>query len=421
MIDGELPRRSATLVSRRMRAFRVVVVSGPRQAGKTTMLGQVVELGGERMVSFDRPDLLARATDDPLGFVTGFGKPLAIDEFQRAGNDLLLAVKYQVDRNDERGQFVLAGSTNFLSNTRLADTLAGRVGLVEVLPLSQGEIRGTREQFIDRAFEGADVIAAASRRAGGVDRPVLARLLAIGGYPEVVRFTDQIDRAEFFRSYVDTVTGRESLEDVGALRTRQELRRLIAKVAARTSCEYHPTILASDAGITRQTVSAYVEMLQALYLVMLLPAWSTSATKRAKQASKLHVIDSGLASALTASTEQAMRRPDHRLFGQILETFVATELAKAKAWAETQVELLHFRDRQKREVDLIIEAEDGRIVALEVKAALTVSPKAFTHLGYLRDSVGDRFVAGLVLHGGDTVWRHSDRLWALPLSALWAA
>lgn len=403
-----------------MRTFRAVVVSGPRQAGKTTMLGQVENLSQGRLVSFDDAEHLEWAEDDPMGFVGGFERPLAIDEFQRAGNGILLAVKYHVDRSNRRGQFVLAGSTNFLANMRLADTLAGRVGLVDVLPLSRGEILGVREQFIDRAFDAPRAVVAAARKAQAVDRRELARLVAMGGYPEAVHMEDGSGRADFLKPYVETVTGREVLADVGALRTRRDLRGLLRMLAARTACEHHATRLAGEAGISRPTLLNYVELLHALHLVLHVPAWFTNATKRARRAPKLYMVDTGLASYLTRSTEAAMRQPDHRLFGQLLETYAVTELIKARAWAEERVELFHFRDQGDREIDLLLEADDGRIVAVEVKAASAVTPKAFTQLRYLRDRVGDRFAGGYVLYGGNTVREFDAGLWALPISTLWA-
>lgn len=411
-------RHIAASLDRALATFRVVAVSGARQVGKTTLLRSHRSLESGAFLSFDRSDLVERAHDSPFDLIESATPPVVLDEFQRGGDDLLLAVKYRVDRNTGRGQFVLAGSSNFLTNRTLSETLAGRVGIVEVLTLSIGEIVGRRERFIDAVFDGG-AVAIRDMQADGLDRRRLVDLVHRGGYPEVVQLPAD-SRRDFFDAYVTTIVGRESLDDVGAAQTRTDLRRLLALCAARTAAEFHPVEVGRDAQLARQTVAGLVEVLSTLGLTRLLPAWSTNATTRAKRAPKLVLNDTGLASTLLGQSVTALGRPDNAWIGPLVETFVANELTKAATWSQTRPRLHHFRDREGHEVDLVMEAGDGRIVAIEVKAATRVGPRAFGHLDYLARRLGDRFVAGIVLHGGTETWRHADRQWAAPISALWA-
>jgi uncharacterized protein len=414
----QFERFVAPVVGRRMATFRVVAIAGARQVGKTTLLRSLPELADGTFLSFDRPDLLERARDSAIDLVESAVPPVVIDEYQRAGDDLLLAIKYLVDRDPRRGQFVLAGSTQFLTNRSLSETLAGRIGIVEVLPLSMGEVTGRRETLLDALFEsGVGVVA--DRAPEQLGRAHLAKLVARGGYPEAVLLDDSAHR-DFFDAYVDTVVGRESLADVGAAQTRSDLRRLLRLCAARTSQEYHPTTLSADAMMSRQAVTGLVEILATLGLIRLLPAWSTNATNRAKKASKMSMLDTGVATALLGQSPASLVQPEQSLLGPLTETFVANEIYRAASWSSIRPRLSHFRDREGREVDLIAEADDGRLVAIEVKASTAISPRAFDHLRYLRSRIGDRFIGGLVLHAGTETWRADDSLWAAPISVLWS-
>ncbi len=414
----QFERFVAPVVARRMATFRVVVLAGARQVGKTTLLRSLPELKDGTFLSFDRPELLERARDSAIDLVESATSPVVIDEYQRAGDELLLAIKYLVDRDPRRGRFVLAGSTQFLTNRLLSETLAGRVGIVEVLPLSMGEITGRRETLIDAIFDsGMRVVG--DRVPEQLGRARLSGLIASGGYPEAV-VLDHDARRDFFDAYVDTVVGREALADVGAARTRTDLRRLLRLCAARTAQEYHPTTLSADVLMSRQAVTGLVEVLETLGLIRLIPPWSTNATNRAKRAPKILMLDTGIATALLGQSPASLVQPNQSMLGPLTETYVASEILKAASWSSVRPRLSHFRDREGREVDLIAEADDGRIVAIEVKASTAVAPRAFENLRYLRSRVGERFVGGLVLHGGNETWKADDSLWAAPISTLWS-
>lgn len=395
--------------------FRAIVVNGPRQSGKSTLVRQLQADRGP-VVNLDDPAVLATALDDPIGLLDSLPAGVAIDEFQRGGIGLLLALKMRLDADRTRGQYVLAGSTRFLTMKHVGESLTGRIGMLELLPLSAGEIRGQHETFIDRAFAG-DVLDHPSE---SVDRRGYADAIALGGFPELVLGPSSVrHRSRWCESYLKTVTAVANVEQVAELRRPAAFGELLGQIAARSAGEVVVADLARELGTSHLLVSSYLEALATLYLVRLLPAWTTSRTNRSKQRPVAHVIDTALAAHLVGQTGDDLGRMDSPWFGPLLESYVVGEIAKQVGWVDRPVALGHYRDRDQREVDLVLER--GRdIVAIEVKGTATPTPTHARHLAFLRDRIGDRFCCGIVLHTGSQRLRLGDRLVALPVSALWA-
>lgn len=356
------------------------------------------------------------ALADPIGFVDQLPAGSAIDEFQRGGDPLLLALKARLDLDQTPGQFVLAGSTQFLAMRTIAETLTGRIGVLELLPFSTGELRGEPEDFLDRVFSG-DVV-------GSVCEPLsrgdYAEMLARGGLPELAlgpstpRF-----RAAWCESYLRTVTAAANVAQVASIRSPESLYGLAAQLAARSGGELVIADLSRDVVLDPTTVQSYMDVLTTLYLIRLLPAWSTSHTTRAKQRPRVHFVDTALAAHLVGATGADLAAIDSPWFGPLLESFVVSELAKQATWAEQPVRFGHYRDRDQREVDLIIER--GRdIVGIEVKASSSPVGSHARHLTYLRDRLGSRFRLGVVFHTGTQRLVLGDRVCAVPISSLWS-
>lgn len=412
------PRNVATKVRELLTSFRIVMLGGARQTGKTTLVRDLLGLPHRAWYSFDDPAVLARALDDPVGFVDALPRPAVVDEFQRAGRGFLLAIKQAVDRDRTRGQLLLTGSTNYLADRSLTETLAGRAGRLTLWPLSMGERLGLRETFVDRLFDP-------DRWPGGaqvVSRDQLVSLILEGGYPEVVTegLTARVRRT-WFGSYTDDVVSREALRPLAEVRLELELRRLLRLLAARTAQELTISDLAGDAGLGRETMSNYVALLQALHLVTLLPPWSTNVTSRAKHRPKVVLLDTGLAADLCGAGEREFA-PDRggQFAGALFETFVIDEVLKQATWSERSVDLWHFRDRNGAEVDLIVEdRRSGEVAGVEVKLSSTPTARHAQHLVTLRDRLGARFRTGLVVHAGAQLLPLGDRIWAVPVSALW--
>jgi predicted AAA+ superfamily ATPase len=398
--------------------FRLVMLGGARQTGKTTLARDLLDLSQRSWFSFDDEAVLDRAQQDPIGFVASLPKPAAVDEFQRAGKGFLLAVKQAADQDRRRGQLLLIGSTNYTADRGISETLAGRVGRLTLWPLSIGERRGVRETFIDRLFD-AEVW---PPETAGITRTELVDLILRGGYPEVVvEALTERQRGDWFTAYVHDVVSREALRPLADVRLETELRRLLRLVAARTSQELVITDLASDADIGRDTAGNYLSLLEALHLVTLLPAWSTNVTTRAKRRPKMFVVDTGLGADLVGAGQQVFGpHADGRVAGALFETFVVNEIKKQATWCEAAVDLFHWRDRNGREVDVVVEERrSGEVAGVEIKLTSTPTVRHAQQLVRLRERLGQRFSVGLVIHAGTQTLPLGERLWAVPVSALW--
>jgi len=395
-------------------ARRVTIVTGPRQAGKTTLVRSQLS-GAATMRSLDEQGVLDAALADPAGFVDLAAKPLVIDEVQRAGEPLVRAIKAQVDRDRSPGQFVLTGSSNFLTVPTISESLAGRAGFVEVWPFSQGELAGVADRFVDVIFTG--VAGLAEYRPSGISRRELLERVCAGGYPEVHELSGG-QRAGWFRDYVRTTIERDVVEMSG-IRKVAEMGQLLRLLAARSGCELVMESLIEDSALERQAVYDHRGWLQTIHLVTTVPAWSRNLTRRVKRRSKVFLTDPGLAAWLMGKTPAALESPTDRATGQLVETFVFAELRRQLTWAATDATLYHWQDRAGGEIDFVLESADGRAVALEVKAGQTPKREWFRHLERMRDTLGESFMAGVVLYGGRQVLRFGDRLMAAPISALW--
>lgn len=411
------PRRAAALVTESLDAFRVIVVNGPRQAGKSTLLSVIAADAEATVLTLDDRPTLRLARTDPAGLVQDYTKPIFLDEIQRGGDPLVLAIKAWVDRHPgEQGQFVLAGSSRFLTVPTLSESLAGRARIVDLFPFSQGELDGTADGFIDAVFDDPGRL----RDSGP---PVLGRAATMervvaGGFPPVHDMSSARLRSAWFSDYRRTLVQRD-LNELRRVRQGVDVPRLIRLLAGLSAAELNVALLARSLELSGDTVRSYLALLETIYVHYALPAWSGGSVARAKRRPKVHFVDSGLAAATLGLGVDRLAVPTETRSGPLLETFVVGELVRQRTWATTPVELYHFRDRDQREVDVIIEATDGRLAAVEVKAAVDVDDGDTRWLRWFRDNHDDRFVHGVVLHLGDRPRPLGDRLTALPIAALW--
>jgi predicted AAA+ superfamily ATPase len=402
-----LPRHAEALVQEALGDTRVVVVNGARQVGKSTLAEVALHKAKGTARFLDDPVTRAAATADPVRFVQHDGLML-IDEIQRVP-DLWLTIKNAVDRDPRPGRFLLTGSARLLGLRSLPDALPGRSETIELWPLSQGEIDGTSEEFIDAAFsQGADlrVEPRGLRRKDYLDRA------GRGGYPEAIRRESPRRRERFFENYLADLISRD-VKQVADIERATDMRRLLSLLAAAPAGLLSMNRLASELSVTAPTVRSYVEILETIYIVRRIPAWSANATARAVATPKLIFVDTGLASALTSGVNA------DTLAGGMLENFVLSEIARQRSWSATSTRLYHYRDRDQYEVDAILEDNAGRIVGIEVKAAETVRPDDFRGLKLLQRRLGSRFHAGLVLYCGTESLSFGTGLTCLPISALW--
>lgn len=392
----------------------VVLLHGARQTGKTTLARDLAARRPEaRYFTLDDAAVLAVAAADPAGFVAQSGAGMVvIDEIQKAPA-LLPAIKLAVDRDRRPGRFLLTGSAQVLLVPAVSDSLAGRMQILTLWPFSQGEIDETPEGFIDAAFADPPP----SLRDEPPDAPSLRRRILRGGYPEVVARPSEARRRAWFAAYLTAILERD-VRDLANIAGLTEMPRLLALLAVRAGGLLNKAELSRESGLAYATLNRYLALLEMTFLLRLVPAWSANLGKRLTRAPKIALCDSGLQAHLAGVTEDRLTR-EPGLAGPLLETFVAMELSKQATWARTPASLFHFRTAAGREVDLVLEDDAGRVVAIEVKASTSFGRKDVAGLRALADDLGSRFHRGVLLYAGETVVPVGEKLWALPVSALW--
>jgi len=409
---GRVVRRQASrAVTEALADTRVVLVNGARQSGKSTLVRQLTSARSGEWRDLDVSFVRQAALADPDGFVD-FPEMLVIDEIQRVP-ELLLAIKARVDADPRPGQYLLTGSSRLLALRTLPDTLLGRMETIELWPFSQGEIDGTPDRFIDSIFErGADL-----HHGSEVTRIDYAERIVRGGFPESVARASDRRRQRFFSSYVGDLISRDmtALLDIERV---AEMRTLIRLLAARSGRLLVSQALGREIGLSASTTSRYLNLLEEVFLIKRIPAWSRNMGNRAIRTPKLAFVDSGVSAHLLSAEARGLVRPGGP-FGPLLEGFVLMELARQLTWAEEQVELFHFRTKDQVEVDAVLENRRGQVVGIEVKASSTVRADDFRGLRHLASRLGDDFLAGIVLHTGTLTLPFGDRMRAMPVSALW--
>ena len=396
-----------------LRDTPVLSLQGARQTGKSTLVRALAEQGhSARYLTLDAAAARAAAIGDPEGFIAGLDRPVVIDEAQRAPA-LALAIKAAVDADRSPGQFLLTGSASVLSLPKLAESLAGRMEVHTLWPFSQGELGGVRETFIDRMFRAKPLT---PDTAPDTERTLVERICR-GGYPEVRTRRNVARRRAWFDSYLNAILQRD-VRDLANVERLSEMPRLLALVASRACQLVNYADLARMLAIPQTTLKRYLALMEATFLVRLLPAWFSNLGKRLTKAPKLLLADTGLLTHLLEVDAGRLRRDRTRL-GHVFENFVAMELVKQLGWSERRCGLFHFRTEAGAEVDLVLEDRAGRLVGVEVKCAASLQKRDFRGLEALADIAGSRFVRGVMLYTGAAVVPFGRKLRALPVSQLW--
>lgn len=390
----------------------VVLIHGARQTGKSTLARAIAEgQPPRRYLTLDDAGVLSAATTDPQGFLAGLEGPVVLDEVQRAPG-LFPAIKAAVDRDRTPGRFLLTGSANVLLLPRISESLAGRVQIVTLWPLSQGEIQDRPGGFIDAVL--ARRLAALPPAERG---PALPERVARGGFPEPLTRKESDRRSGWFGAHLTTILQRD-VRDLANIDGLTELPRLLKLLASRVSGLLNFADLSRGLSIPQTTLKRYFSLLETTFLVVLLPAWSASTGLRLTKSPKILLADTGLAADLLGLDGRRLAA-EPAAMGPLLENFVALELLKQAGWSRTRVGLFHFRTANGRAVDIVLEDAAGRIVGIEVKSAATPSAGDFAGLHSLREAAGERFVRGVVLYGGQEAVAFGKDMHALPVRTLW--
>lgn len=389
-----------------------VLVNGPRQCGKTTLVQQFA--GEMPYLTLDDPTLLAAVRQDPLGFMRRLDRAI-IDEVQRVP-ECLLALKLVIDQDRRPGRFLLTGSANLMALPQVADSLAGRMAVHTLLPLSQAELQRRPADFLQRAQAQDWTVWPAAAPHGPVDPDPRVVTVLAGGYPEMRRRVTPARRQAWARAYIQALVERD-VQDVAQIEHLSQIPHLLAIAAAHGGQLFNASLIGSQMGLGTKTVDKYLGILEKLFLVQRLPAWSRNELSRLVKTPKMHFLDAGLQSTLNRLTAELVRTERAR-WGATLETWVHGELRKALSLQPGDWFLSYYRDKDQVEVDFVLESPERRVMGIEVKAAASVGASDFKGLRKLQQIAGDGFLTGIVLYDGPQAVPFGDRLWAVPLAAL---
>jgi predicted AAA+ superfamily ATPase len=396
-------RRLGELVRRRLDDEPVVVLQGPHAVGKSTLLQALAASRDREIVDLDDLSTRDAARADPALFVRGQA-PVLIE----------------LNRDGSPRRFMLTGSTRYATLPAAAQALTGRAHRIDVLPLSQGEVAGIREDFAEALL--SDPLSLVDPRLPAIAREEYVSRVVAGGFPPVLRRARPADRARWFDDYVNLVIERDVME-LMRVRQRRQLPLLLRQLASQTAQVLNIAKTAARIGMEESTAENYTKLLESVFLVHQLPAWGTTLGSRIGAALKIHVVDSGLAARLLRLTESKLGTASAAAlteFWHMLETFVVGEVCKQLDWLDAPVQRGHWRTHDGEEVDLILEREDGKVAAVEVKAASRAPASELRGLHKLRRKLRSQFLGGVVLYTGARAYTHDRNLHVVPITRLWS-
>ncbi|CBL45122.1 Predicted ATPase [gamma proteobacterium HdN1] len=399
-----LDRQIQTLILEALEDSPVVLINGARQTGKSTLAQRLSP--ERRYLTLDDPAVFAAAKSDPFGFIANQTGKICLDEIQRAP-ELFLAIKAEVDKNRVAGRFLLTGSTNVLLLPQMADSLAGRMEIIELWPLSQSELQGRTIDLITLFYDGN------FQNSYRFERNEFITSLVNGGFPEVRTRASDRRREAWFDSYLLTILQRD-VRDLANIDGLTELPKLMQLLAARNGSLLNMAELSRSSGIAQTTLKRYLTLLETLFLVRRVPAWASNLGTRLQKSPKLFLSDYGMAAHLQGLGAAAMQNK-HGLPGDLVEGFVHAELAKHQTWSSLRTHLMHYRTTTGVEVDFVLENRQQALVGVEVKAAATVVGKDFNGLRHLRDTAPKQFKRGILLYTGEQTIQFDEQLVAVPM------
>lgn len=413
-------RKLENILLEMLNTFRIVAINGPRQSGKTTLQKRIAKNKDMVYYTFDESDVFNTASSDPQGFISYISKEknVAIDEVQMVP-DVIPALKLSVDEQNRKGMFLLTGSSDMFKNSKIKESLAGRMVSFNLFPLSYSEINNRDINIVDKLF--SDDFNNFEVDFETISKEEFISAVINGGYPEVYTLPAKAKKA-WFDFYIKARITKDiaTIENV-QLETIAHLSKLLKVLAGQVSSLVNYTNIAEKIGIADKTVAKYIQLLEALYIVKLVPAYSNNMAKRVVKSPKVHFIDTGLASYLLNVDVESSMLGKNEFIGNLVESFVYSELIKHQSTANEEIEIFHFRDQQRKEVDFVLEASNGDVVALEIKSGSNLKSEHFRGLCALAKTMNGKNFKGIVFYGGDKVLPYKVeefQFWAIPLKAL---
>lgn len=410
-MEERYPRWQKKTINKLMSERRVLLLSGPKQSGKTT-LARELESDQTEYRTLDDSTLREAAENDPQGFVKHRTNTLIIDEVQLTPS-LLPAIKKAVDEDNRPGQYLLTGSANIQPLPTARESLAGRIANIRLRPLARGEVGKVAPRFIESAFEQSF-----SRNFTHYDRDALIELALRGGFPEPMRLQDR-SRRRWHNDYINAILEHD-LNEIARIHRKNAMRELVNILAAWSGKFMDISAIGSGLSIQRPTIESYINALEALYLVERIYPWTKTDYARVGKKSKLFMADSGLMATLLRWKMDQVRFDSDRS-GKLMETFTFNEIMAQVDAGDGLYELFHYRDREKREIDFIIEREDNSLLGIEIKSGSAVGKNDFKHLKWFQNNIApNQTFTGIILYTGEIPASFGNNLWAVPFGLLWS-
>jgi len=408
-------RHSIGLIEEALEDTPVILVNGARQVGKSTLCKQLISDGvfkGES-ITLDDPATLAAALADPMGFLKGLNKHLIIDEVQRAPG-LFLSIKKLVDDDRKRVRYILTGSADVMTLPKIADSLAGRIEIHSLWPLSAGEILNRESRFLEILTSSKQQFSSSVS-----DWSDMLEMMHIGGYPEVVLRKTDGRRSKWFASYLASIIQKD-IQELSRIEGLSEIPKILHLLSTRVSSTVNFSDIARLSGVKNTTLQRYLALLEQVFLVLKIPAWTPNAEGRYVKSPKVIINDTGLLCHI-AGIDKAGLVIDRTAAGPVLENFVTMEILKQIGWFSKTLKPFHFSMHKGAEVDLVLEDQQKNIYAIEIKSTVTLRQNDFKGLKRLEEIAGKKFKKGVLLYTGDQLLSGfgGKNLWAVPLSQLW--
>jgi uncharacterized protein len=393
----------------------VILINGARQTGKSTLCRQLVEAGSfdGQIMTMDDPTTLSAAQADPLGFLQNLSPHVIIDEVQRAP-ELFLSIKKLVDDNRKGRRLILTGSADVMTLPQVADSLAGRIEIHDLWPLSQAEIHGKRSKFLDT------LIAADGRFPSHKNKwKDMIEAIRAGGYPEALQRETEGRKAKWFESYIDAVLQKD-IKDLANIEGLTQIPNILQLIATRVGSTINLSDIARLSGVKNTTLQRYMALLEHVFLILKIPAWTPNIEGQFVKSPKIVLNDTGLLCHLRGESVDSLMG-NRTTAGAFLENFIVMEIIKLLSWSDLFLKAYHFSIHRGAEVDLVLEDRKKQLYGIEIKSTASVDQNDFKGLKRLAELAGKKFQRGIVLYGGEhTVGGFGENLQAVPLSAVWS-
>lgn len=389
-----------------MKYFPVLLISGARQVGKSTL---ALHLNIDSYVTLDDINMYEMAKNDPKGFIESLDKPVVIDEVQRVPK-LMITIKEFIDKDRVNGQFILTGSASLQGFKDISDSLAGRIGIVELYPLSLKEKNSKTDNIID--ILGGDLKQYVLKE---YDNSSIMENMIDGGYPEILKIDNPKAKYLWFSSYIRTYIESDAKE-LANIRNIDKFITMYRLVMLRSGNMFNKSILQNECGLDNKTFDTYFNVLEHTYQVQKLKPFFNNKLKRVIKTPKIYATDTGVLSyLLQIASRQEYEASHHK--GHMLETFVFNELIKAKTSSSNSVEIFYYRTSDRKEIDFILEFAN-KVVAIEIKASKSVSKSDFKHIYHLASEMPNEFDKGIVFYNGRSVLKIDTGMYAIPMGFL---